>query len=345
MKKLFPLAFLAATSMACAQSSVQITGILGLGVYSEWGAKLVAPYTSNAHAVVESQDSKVPSRLVFRGVEDMGGGVSALFLLDQGVDPTSGAWTLGGLMRESYVGLRSTSVGTLTLGRQFHPLFNVRDDYDPTADSSNVMATAGFRMNSSVMYRTPTWNGVFAKLAYGFGGVTNNTSASRAVGGHLGYEAGKISTKIGFNDLKDSLGQHSATNVLWGGSYDFGAVVGYAEYGVNNGAVTGGVFTQAKSTDTLLGAKVPFGSNTLAVTWIRKNDKMPANQDATQVQVLLTHYLSKRTAIYLIGTSINDKNGAPYSTAHAPVSVTAAQISLGAQPFTKELGIGVRHSF
>jgi GBP family porin len=345
MKYIIPFALLAAAPLAMAQSSVQITGIIGTGVYSVGGAKAGASNFSGGHATLMAQDSKVPSRWVFRGTEDLGGGLSAIFLLDKGFNPPDGNETLGGAFRESLVGLASKQYGTLTLGRQFHPQFNVRDDYDPTADSSNIMSTAAFRMNNSVMYRTPNFGGFFAKAAYGFGQVANNTSASRQVGGYLAYEKGPVSTKIGFNNLKDALGQRSVTNALWGGSYDFGLVVAFAEYGFTHGSVTGGVYAPANNTDLLLGARVPFGSHSLAATWIRKDDKTLADADASQLQLLYTYRLSKRTALYAIATKIHNTNGANYSVSRAPSSPTAAQFAAGARPFTNEIGLGIRHSF
>lgn len=345
MKNIIPFALLAATPLAMAQSSVQITGVVGTGVYSVSGARAGASNFPAGKFTLVAQDSKVPSRFVFRGTEDLGDGLSAIFLLDKGFSPDDGNETLGGLYREVFVGLASKQYGTLTLGRQFHPHFNVRDDYDPTADSSNLMSTAAFRMNNSVMYRTPNFNGFFAKVAYGFGEVAGNTTASRQVGAYVAYEKGPVSTKLGFNSLKDALGQRSATDVLWGGSYDFGPVVAFAELGRSRGGVAGGVYVPRDSTDLLLGARVPFANQSIAATWIQKNDRLAANSDASQLQLLWTYRFSKRTAVYAIGTKIYNKNGANYSVAHAPSSPTATQFAAGARPFTSELGFGIRHTF
>jgi predicted porin len=65
------------------------------------------------------------SRLFFKGVEDLGGGLDALFYLEHRFNADTGLqinpvkyWNGG-----SYVGLSSTRWGTLTLGRQFPPIF------------------------------------------------------------------------------------------------------------------------------------------------------------------------------------------------------------------------------
>ncbi|MDB5761026.1 MAG: porin [Herminiimonas sp.] len=329
---------------ASAQSSVTISGIIGVGVSSISGATKGASNYTEGNELKMAQDSKVPSRLVFRGTEDLGGGMAAIFLLDKGFNVDDGTETLGGAYRESYVGLR-TGYGTITLGRQFHPLFNVRDDFDPTADSSNLMATAGFRMNNSIMYATPVAAGFYGKLAYGFGEVAGNTSASRAVGGYIGYGNGPVAAKLGYNNLNDALGANSAKNTLLAGSYNFGVATGFLAYGVNKGAVTSGVYSIADSTDMLIGARVPFGASTLAATYIRKDDKTATDADAKQIQLYYAYSLSKRTTLYSIYTRINNSANAMYTTAHAAAAPTAAQYALGARPADREFSVGMRHSF
>ncbi len=345
MKKAYMAFAFAVAGTASAQSSVTISGILGVGISSVSGAERGASDYTAGRELKMAQDSKVPTRFVVRGNEDLGGDMSALFLLDKGFNIDDGSATLGGAFRESYVGLRSKNWGTVTLGRQFHPLFNVRDDYDPTADSSNLMATGGFRMNNSIMYRTPVVSGFFAKVAYGFGEVEGDTRAGRAVGAHVGYDGGPISGKIGFNDLKDAQGQNSAKNTLAAGSYNFGPVTGFLGYGVNKGAVANGVYSDADNTDTLFGIRIPFGVSSLAVSYILKDDKLAADADAKQLQVYYAYSLSKRTVLYSIFTKINNSDNARYTTAHASAAPTAAQYALGARAADQEFSVGIRHSF
>jgi predicted porin len=111
---------------ALAQSSVTIYGIVDAGVGKNIGTKDKAVQESAAGT----------SRLGFKGVEDLGGGMAALFQFehrfrpDVGADATSGTRFWHGM---STVGLRS-SMGTLTLGRQFTPAFLlVQNQVDPFA--------------------------------------------------------------------------------------------------------------------------------------------------------------------------------------------------------------------
>lgn len=345
MKTKLALLSMVAASAAHSQSSVAISGVLGLGLSSLSGAQRGTSNFNAGHLTLMAQDTKVPTRLVFRGSEDMGGGLAAIFLIDKGLNLDDGTDTLGGAARETYVGLKS-NYGTVTLGRQFHPLFNVRDNFDPTADSSNVMATAAFRMNNSIMYRTPTVAGWFGKVAYGFGESAAGSAASRATGAHIGYDRGPFSTMIGFNRLNDSVAIGHASNYLWSGSYDFGPVAGFVEFGINKGFVSAtGAYSSADSTDLLLGARVPYGSHTVSLTYIMKNDKLASDADARQAQLLYIYRLSKRTVLYGVATKIWNLNGAAFTTAHAPSTPTPAQFTNGARPYTQELSLGIRHNF
>jgi predicted porin len=344
MKKILPMVFLVAASAADAQSSLRISGILGVGVASVWGGEQGASSYAGGRVLKLATDSKVPSRLVFRGAEDLGGGMSAIFILDKGINVDDGTETLGGAFRESYVGLKS-NFGTVTLGRQFHPLFNVRDNYDPTADSSNLMASAGFRMNNSVMYLTPTFSGFYAKIAYGFGEATDSNTSNRATGAYIGYDNGPFSTMLGYNRLNDATGQQHASNVLWSASYNFNVASAYIEYGFNKGSVGNGVFADADNKDLLVGVKVPFGVQSLAATYVLKRDDLVDDADAHQVQLLYTYSLSKRTTLYAKATKISNDRNARYTVAAAPNAPTAAQGALGARAFDKEFTFGIRHSF
>ncbi|MFP3615972.1 porin, partial [Paraburkholderia sp. SIMBA_050] len=73
------------------------------------------------------------SRWGLKGAEDLGGGLKAVFNLESGVNLQNGAFADSGRLfnRAAYVGLQSP-YGTVTLGRQKTPLFDLlADTYDP----------------------------------------------------------------------------------------------------------------------------------------------------------------------------------------------------------------------
>src|SRR5205814_4100305 len=70
------------------------------------------------------------SRFGLRGTEDLGGGLRALFTIESGInldDGTNGQNAFWG--RQAYVGLGSSTLGTLTLGRQYGSIYALSSDF------------------------------------------------------------------------------------------------------------------------------------------------------------------------------------------------------------------------
>src|SRR5204862_4548069 len=85
------------------------------------------------------------SRLGFRGIEDLGGGLKAGFWLETGINPDSGTtsdstrfWN-----RRSTISLISDSAGELRIGRDFTPTYNGYTNYD-TFGSNGIAAVDKF---------------------------------------------------------------------------------------------------------------------------------------------------------------------------------------------------------
>ena len=154
-KSLVALAVLAASGAAMAQSSVSIFGVLDTALTN--GSGSIAKKTSM------TTSSSSSSQLGFRGVEDLGGGMSALFWLEAGVANDSGAGAgtstnnqTGGnntaangtqgltFNRRSTAGLFG-SMGELRVGRDYTPQFWNLTKYDPFGTNgvgANVMTNA-----------------------------------------------------------------------------------------------------------------------------------------------------------------------------------------------------------
>lgn len=106
---------LAAMTAARAQSSMTLGGMLDIGV-AMYG-------NSGGQTLYKMQDAGIfPTKFFFRGTEDLGGGLHALFSLDSLFDLSSGsidAQSHGGLFEDSsWVGLRKDQVGEVRFGRQ-----------------------------------------------------------------------------------------------------------------------------------------------------------------------------------------------------------------------------------
>jgi len=123
-KSLFAIAAVTAFAGAAqAQSSVTVYGILDVGYVggnvrgtnATNGASQKGTY-SNIGSSAEST-----SRLGFRGTEDLGGGMSAFFTIETGIQPTNAtASTFNN--RQTFIGLKDNKIGAISFGTQYTPI-------------------------------------------------------------------------------------------------------------------------------------------------------------------------------------------------------------------------------
>ncbi|MFC5431419.1 porin [Paraburkholderia denitrificans] len=148
------------------------------------------------------------SRWGLKGAEDLGGGLKAIFQLENGFNPSTGTLGQGGRLfgRQAYVGLTAEQYGSLTLGRQYDPLVDLVQGI--TADNyfGSVFATPGdvdnydnsFRVNNAVKYTTPMWNGLRASAMYAFGGVAGSTGSEQSYAAAVAWTSGPLSLAGGY---------------------------------------------------------------------------------------------------------------------------------------------------
>jgi len=339
---------------AAAQSTVTIYGIADTGIAIEKGgsAGSVSKLTSGIGS---------GSRLGFKGTEDLGGGLSAFFLLESGINIDAGSSGQGGLMfgRQAYVGVKG-DFGTLTAGRQYTPEYLTLAFADPfgtgfAGDAANIMPNSGTgasRMDNTLKYVTPSFDGFTGELAYGFGETAGDTSTGRQIGAAIGYTSGPFAVRLGYhkrnNDTTTLKNTEDGKTTLLAATYDFGVAKAHLAYGINKGLNSSPLRNTANpygsliaptastdSTDFLLGVTMPFGSNKILASYIRKDDKTTKNQDASQLAVAYIYSLSKRTDLYAAYARIDNKNGAGYTVGSA----------IEAGSGDSALHLGIRHSF
>lgn len=344
MKKSFLLLAVlgACAGGAAAQSAVTVYGVVDAGVAIESGGR-------QGRVVRESGGGETPSRIGFKGIEDLGGGMSARFALESGFTVDTGASAQGGLFlgRQAWVGVDG-GFGGVSLGRQYRPFFLTLVEVDPFAvglagNALNLMNAAGVRMNNSVKYSTPKFGPVSADVMYGFGEQAGDNKAGRQYGASVSYESGPLLVKLGhdntWNLATTTVPAVNAKNTLLIARYKFAAATGYVGYGVNKS----GRNTNAQNSDSrdaIIGVRVPFGQSTFIASIIRKQDKSAANLSATQAAVGYTYALSKRTDIYASYARMDN---------NAPNTATTGfyTVGNGADPGSgdRALLVGVRHLF
>jgi len=239
-----------ASTSAFSQSSVTLFGVLDQGLN----------YTSNAKGSAAYQMTGIDlatSRWGLKGDEDLGGGLHAIFDLESGFEINSGSAIYGGRLfgYQSYVGLKSEKLGTLTLGRQFDVVSDVVGLmtangswagylFSHPVDNDNTDGT--FHASNSVKYTSATFGGVTAEGIYGFSNLAGGFAQNRLFGGGLSYSYGALnvgavyeqlstpgSTAVGTVASDDYVTFTAERQKIWG--------VG-ATYGIGN-ATLGAVYT------------------------------------------------------------------------------------------------------
>lgn len=334
------LACLAGSAMA--QSNVTIYGLVDVGLVHD-GGQPGGSITKLSSGVFNG------SRWGLRGREDLGGGLSAVFTLENGFQADTGALGQGGLGfgRQAFVGLNG-GFGSVKLGRQYSTIDAVVGGTDPFGGGGagrNVsLVTANYvngvkgyytnRINNAVTYTSPTIAGYSAEAGYGFGEVAGNSSAGRYMGVAAGYAQGPLYVRLAHQDTNNATATASAKHTILGARYDFSLLSAYFQYVVNRYENQNAV--AARSHDLLLGVSVPVSAKgRVLASYVRKDDRLAANQDASLVAIGYMYDLSKRTTFYTSLGRINNKNGALYTVN------TAIDIGSGNRSFD----VGLRHTF
>jgi general bacterial porin, GBP family len=346
---------LAASGAATAQSNITIYGIADAGIVNERGG--AAGNVTKVSSGVASA-----SRLGFKGSEELGAGVSALFVLEAGISIDTGALASSGqaFNRQSFLGLASKDAGSLTVGRQYTLTYNALGQVgDPfgsglSGSAKNLFPVAGanLRANNSIIYTTPVKNGFSAGLLYSLGETAGDSEAGSQYNVSINYAKGPVNARLAHNhrnnDSATLTGTDSGRNTLFVANVDFKVVKVFFAYsndkGLNSAPLNnatplpyGKVFRPSlRGDDTLVGVTIPVGpAGTIMTSYIRKNDKTTPNQDAAQYAVGYVHALSKRTSAYTSYGMIDNRNGAGYTVGNN------AETGSGDRAFN----IGLRHTF
>jgi predicted porin len=346
---------------ALAQSNVTVYGILDTGIV----------HTTNANAAgdsitkMPSLTGSVPSRLGFRGVEDLGGGLQAVFVLENGLGVDTGTAGQGGRLfgRQAYVGLKG-AWGTLSLGRQVNMTFlsavksdvigpglfstSSIDPYIPNARSDNAIGYLGTFSNVTV---GATYS--FGRDASAAGGpsatncpgeVAGNAKACRQVTALLGYDNNAFGVTATYDIMYGNTG--AAAGLTTSDSHDRRATLNaYAMAGATR--IGGGVMARKKvaatSVNDLESNLYYFGAShplTPALTLdgqVARHDVKHSGNDSTLVVARLTYWLSKRTAVYSsVGHMSNHGTAALALDAGGTVGAGMGQSGIMA---------GLRHAF
>lgn len=317
-----------AAPAAFAQSSVTMYGLIDLSIGSTKAPGGAASKNINS-------GNMSTSFIGFKGTEDLGGGLSAVFAIESFMRNDTGASTRfdGDTFwsRSAYVGLAS-SAGTVTLGRNTTSLFVNTLIFNPFGDSfgfspairqtftsgGSFQVSGDTGWSDSVKYSSPNFGGLSFTGHFAMGESNGAPGGGRNFGVSALYFAGPIAAGFAWQDVKKGTGPFNPDTAAWqlGASFTMAPAKFYAQYGTSDNK------TIDNTTKVIgLGADYVLGAGKLLVQWNKLSPDVGA--DLKTFSFGYDYLVSKRTDLYAV--YMNEKK---------------TGLSTG-----NSYGVGVRHRF
>jgi predicted porin len=349
---------------AYAQSSVTLYGVADVGI--EYNNH--AGTGENIYRM--SSGNQSGSRWGLRGVEDLGGGLKGVFVLESGFNLDQGTSAQGSRLfgRNAYVGLQS-QYGALLLGRQQTSFYDFGLIYDPMAISTRYGLTSiapefASRADNAVKY-VGTFGGLTANAFYSFRSdgseVAGRNVFGREFGALLSYAAGPFGIGAAYDELNVGTVANQAPKLrraTIAGTYAFGPAKVFAGYrwgkGYSGAALPGATGTNAAGASSnvywagLAYQLTPAFSLSGAAYY---QDFRNNGADPWQFVLTGDYALSKRTDLYTSLSYVKNKDGSALSVGDGytttGVGGTAGTTGAPVAPGKNQFGavVGVRHKF
>ncbi|MFC4930688.1 porin [Massilia sp. GCM10023247] len=337
-KKSLAIALLSLLPLAAyAQSSVTIYGIADASVGREDSD---APGVGSRTVI--SSGTQSTSRIGFRGTEDLGNGLKALFNFEAGVALDNGAGDTAGLFqRRAVVGLQG-GFGTVTVGREYSPIATVVQSGDPLGHGFYGSSLAGFgnlratrRLSNSVNYKSNSMAGFTALAAYSAGERTPSDPSGDLAGVALEYRNGPVYVGGGYHRVErlatgDDKELAFAAGITMGAFEVRGSYMEADPEGANNEFkhyILGGTYTAGVNKFFLAGHQ----------------QRLQTGARGNGFSLAYTYTLSKRTNLYTSYARVNNNGLGAFGLTSAGGSFNPPATAFGADPSV--FNVGVRHSF
>ncbi len=334
-KSLIALAVVAASGAAMAQSSVTIYGQLDVSYGSGTGASfgfangknpapaLGAGLNANGNGAYHG-----PSRIGFRGTEDLGGGLKANFNLETGDIGMGSSGANLTFNRESWVGL-SGGFGEVRLGRSSSIATKNQASFDLNEIStSSALSSVGnspvtwygsSRRSNQIQFISANYSGFSGQLGYTTKNDADSAGDKNRTSLGLSYANGPLAVGFVGESAKSAANR---TAYALGASYDLGV------------AKIAGTYNRGESTSAkgyTLGVSAPFGAF-VAGAQFGRNTALSVNSQ----ELFVNYNLSKRTRLY-----------ADYGRQSKLVTSVAGSgvYAIGSTGAVNSYGIGIIHKF
>jgi len=368
-KTLLALAVLGVPAFATAQSNVTIYGIADMSfdrLSGSNGGLQSNPAVNRLYS--NAGNNLAGSRLGFKGSEDLGGGLSAEFKLEMGIQMNTGASEQGPMFgRASNVGLKG-DFGAVHAGLQDTPAFELLNNVDPmgvglAGSSGNIqignkalfpigglkgvpeqgwIGLGAIRANNSIRYDTPNIHGFGGSVLYSVAGVAGSSQGNVGVLG-LNYTQGPV--YIGYVHIDDkgageviaATENYSQKSDALAFTYDFGPVKLDTMVATKK-ANSAGLIDKANY--YLVGVSAPVGkTGQVMASWNRSAGIDSNANSADQFGIGYLYFMSKRTILYTSFAKINNKGSAAFG-----IDGYAGHDG-NAFDYSTMLNMGITHSF
>ncbi|WP_321887228.1 MULTISPECIES: porin [Paraburkholderia] len=309
---------------AFCQNSMTIYGQIDEGVQyeSSLAGKDVTRIVSNGRS---------GSRWGFRGVEDLGDGINAIFQLEGGMSVQNGTAAQGGRLfgRQAFVEL-SSHLGAIAAGRiatfgSGTGAFDMVSPIDPFSTAwglaslgSTFSSATGLRTDNAILYQTPEIHGFQAGAMYSFNQnssvVTPQSSNVSVLASGAKYSNGPFYATVTYEHAHNPSGANGETHLQAGAAYDFRIVKIYGAYDrernlfstdLNISGTTNGAGAHA----FMIGFSVPIGVTGSVRASYQKRIGDVHDGEKRDIRVASIGYdyaLSKSTLLYAV---IADEKG------------------------------------
>jgi len=358
-KKVIALAVAAlASSAAFAQTNVTIYGVMDAGQAFVKGS--TATNGTEGQPTVGRLDNN-NSYIGFKGVEDLGNGLKAIFQYESNAaSDTAGAMSGG---RDTFVGLTG-GFGTVVAGTLTHPLraMGAKVDLMPGAAGFGTMFSvtgkigstqtgADNRATNAVAYVSPSFGGFTGTVAY-VNGETQPVGSDRAearqyqIAGQ--YDNGPLYVGAGYHAAKNIGGVDSADARIYrvAAVYTLPTQTKLTALYDNTKVENLGGFDKRNAFS--LGVAQGFGKNTVGLQYgqsgkIKDETGSLNNTKTSIVSAIYTYDLSKRTVVHARISKLTNQSAATGNFYVNPVDTNGVTPSAGSD-FTGYM-VGIRHSF
>jgi predicted porin len=337
----------------------------GVEVYGD--ARVSVDFNNNNDTTPGNENSKASvssnaSRIGFKGDEDLGNGMSAMWQFEQGVDFDTGNWS--GDQRPTFVGIGG-GFGTVMAGRFDTPYMSATDKYDifidTKADYNAIMGAANSstaifdsRVSNTVVYATPDLGGFKGAAAYILSDATGVDTSGNPIGDNLpiakssakkdafslsgNYDNGPLSLAAAYQILnKANADGKDIKGWKVGGSYTIMDATSLAL--IYENIDLGGTTKDRNAFYVNLAHKL--GNTTLKLAFASADKCGGTTCDktgATQISAGVSQSMTRNTELYALYTQVSNDNRASYGLAYGPANaVTGKDESV--------FSFGVNHKF